>query len=167
MCLGGFVTFFAQNDDDANASLTDAYWYATGIVVSTAFITSTYHPYTLYTYKRACQMRVACSGLIYRKSLRITKSCIDDGQNGHIINLLSNDLWKFDKGLAYLYFIWKGPLETLAYSIVIYREIGISAMIGMAFMVAFVPLQGNFHVIIEYFRNFSVTEPHSQVLQMC
>lgn len=88
-------------------------------------------------------MRVACSGLIYRKSLRLRKSAAKEGQNGHIINLLSNDLSQFDDGLLYLHDVWKGPLEALAFFIVIYIEIGIAAAVGMAFLICFIPLQGN------------------------
>lgn len=143
ICLGGFVSYFAQTNA-TEISTIDAYWYASGIVLATGFITLTFHPFVLYTAKEACKIRVACSGLIYSKSLRLLKSATQEGQNGQIINLLSNDLSKFDRAITFLYCVWKGPFETIAYSMVIYREIGISAVIGMAFLVAFVPLQGNF-----------------------
>lgn len=88
-------------------------------------------------------MRVACSGLIYKKSLRLLKSTTEEGQSGKIINLLSNDLSKFDIGLAFLHDVWKGPLEAATFFIVIYNEIGLAAVAGMAFLASFIPLQGS------------------------
>lgn len=123
-------------------SLEDAYWYAAGIVLSTAFVTATFHPFLLFIFKTACKVRVSCSGLIYQKSLRLLKSSTEEGQNGKIINLLSNDLMKFDIGLRHLAELWRGPMQALAFFVVLYIEIGNSAFIGMAFLALFVPLQG-------------------------
>lgn len=147
ICLGGFVGYFAQTEG-VDITLNDAYWYASGIVFSTAFMIITFHPFILFIFKTACKVRVACSGLIYQKTLRLLKSSTEEGQSGKIINLLSNDLAKFDIGLAFLHDVWKGPLEALAFFVVIYIEIGISAVAGMAFLFSFVPLQGknDFHV---------------------
>lgn len=125
-----------------DVTLNDAYWYASGIVFSTAFMIITFHPFILYIFKTSCKVRVACSGLIYQKTLRLLKSSAEEGQNGKIINLLSSDLAKFDIGLAFLHDVWKGPLEALVFFVVIYIEIGIAAVAGMAFLASFIPLQG-------------------------
>lgn len=141
ICLGGLVAYFASTEK-SGISLTDAYWYASGIVLSTAFMIVAFHPTILYVFKVATMVRVGCSGLMYRKALRLSKSSNEDGLNGRIINILSNDLGKFDIGLAFLHDVWKGPLESIIFFIVIYKEIGISAIIGMAFLASFIPLQG-------------------------
>ncbi|XP_031639018.1 multidrug resistance-associated protein 4-like [Contarinia nasturtii] len=138
ICLGGFVEYFSKS---GNVSLNDAYWYASGIVITTAYITATYHPFFLFIFKTACKVRAACSGLIYLKSLRLLKSSTEDGQNGKIINLLSNDLTKFNNGLRYLVELWRGPMQAFAFFVAIYIEIGHYAIIGMAFLALFVPLQ--------------------------
>lgn len=77
--------------------------------------------------------------------MRLLKSAAEEGQNGTIINLLSNDLAKFDIGLAFLHDVWKGPFEALAFFVVIYMEIGVAAVAGMAFLASFIPLQGEFN----------------------
>lgn len=143
ICLGGLVTYFAQTDK-TDITRSDAYWYATGIVLSTAFMVATYHPFVLFLFKVSAKLRVACNGLIYRKVLHLSKSSSEEGQNGKIINLISTDLAKFEEGCTYLHDVWKGPIETLVFFIVIYMEIGVAAFAGMAFMICFVPLQGKF-----------------------
>lgn len=139
--MGGFISYFAQIEG-FEVTRIDAYWYATGIVLSTAFTLLTAHPFTLFVIKMSCKVRVACSGLIYQKTLRLTKSLADDGENGKIINLLTNDLDKIDMALLVLHDVAKGPLEALVFFIVVYIEIGVSAVVGMVFLVSFVPLQG-------------------------
>lgn len=142
ICLGGFVAYFAQTEA-TDITLNDAYWYASGIVLSSAYMIITFNPFILYQFKTACKVRVACSGLIYQKSLRLLKSSTEEGQSGKIINLLSNDLAKFDLGMTFLNDLWKGPLQAIAFFVVIYMEIGIASVVGMAFLFSFVPLQGN------------------------
>lgn len=90
-------------------------------------------------------MRVAFGGLIYQKALRLLKSSTEEGQSGKIINLLSNDLAKLELALQYLHDCWKGPLQAIAFFVVMYMEIGVSAFIGMAFLIFFIPLQGKQH----------------------
>lgn len=74
----------------------------------------------------------------------MSKSAVYEGLNGKLINIMSNDLAKFELALAFLHDIWKGPMQAILFTYFIYREIGISAIIGVAFLASFVPLQGLF-----------------------
>ncbi|KAG4078913.1 hypothetical protein HA402_007640 [Bradysia odoriphaga] len=138
--LGGFVDHFAHNDSTESNS-ADAYWHATGIVVSLLYINFTFHQFRTYKSMVACKIRVACGGLLYQKSLRMTKSSVEDAQNGQMISLLSNDLTKIDFRFGFITFFFEVPMEFLAYFVICYIEIGVSAVIGMVFLLAFTPLQ--------------------------
>ena len=140
MCLGGLVSYFVPNQTDITKQ--DAYWYALGIVFSSAYGIVTFHPFILFVFNTSAKLRLGCTGLVYRKSLRLSKASIDDGLTGKVINILSNDLAKFDIGLAFLMDVWKGPLEALVFGVFIYYEIGASGIIGMLFLASFIPLQG-------------------------
>lgn len=139
--MGGFISYFSEIEG-FDVTLNDAFWYASGIVFSSAFMLVTFHPFHMYVVKMSCKVRVGCSGLIYQKTLRLTKSQADEGESGRIINLLSNDIDKFDTALVVLQDVLKGPLEALAFSIVIYMEIGGAAFVGILFLASFIPLQG-------------------------
>lgn len=77
------------------------------------------------------------------QSLRLTKSTTaTDGLSGKILNLLSNDVGKFDIALAFIHDLWKGPMEALLLGYFIYIEIGYSGLLGMGFLLSFIPLQG-------------------------
>lgn len=61
--------------------------------------------------------------------------------HGKVINLLSNDLAKFDIALAFFHDIWKGPFETILIGYLIYREIGVAGIVGIVFILSFIPIQ--------------------------
>lgn len=143
ICLGRLVAYFTQSEHDTTITLNEANAYATGIVFSTAILFCTFHPYTFFALNTSCKMRMACGGLIYRKSLRILKASAEDGQNGKIINILSSDLPRFDSAFTFAHEMWEGPIQTLLFLVVIYIQIGLAGIIGVVFLLAFSPLQGN------------------------
>lgn len=73
--------------------------------------------------------------------LRMTKSSQVDGLQGRVINLLSNDFAKFDLAMCFIHDLWKGPLETILLGYLAYREIGYSGIIGIIFILSFIPIQ--------------------------
>lgn len=73
--------------------------------------------------------------------LRMSKSCQVDGLQGRVINLLTNDLGKFDFALAFLHDLWKGPLEVFLLGYLSYREIGYAGIVGILFILSFIPIQ--------------------------
>ncbi|XP_037816429.1 probable multidrug resistance-associated protein lethal(2)03659 isoform X2 [Lucilia sericata] len=100
-----------------------------------------YQPYLFFAFKKSTQIRVSLAGLIYRKCLQLSKNSSDEGLRGRAINILANDLSAFDTVLSFLNDWWKGPLETLIIGYLMYREIGWAAVIGISFILAFIPLQ--------------------------
>jgi ATP-binding cassette, subfamily C (CFTR/MRP), member 4 len=71
----------------------------------------------------------------------LTKSTQVDGLQGKVINLLSNDLSKFDLALAFLHDLWKGPFEVFLLGFLTYREMGFAGVIGIIFILSFIPIQ--------------------------
>ncbi|KAI8123562.1 putative multidrug resistance-associated protein lethal(2)03659 [Lucilia cuprina] len=137
--LGGLVSFFAAGQ--TNVSEQDAFAYAAGIVMCSFLIVMGYQPYLFFAFKKSTQIRVSLAGLIYRKCLQVSKNSSDEGLRGRAINILANDLSVFDMVLCFVHDWWKGPLEALIIGYLMYREIGWAAVIGISFMLAFIPLQ--------------------------
>lgn len=141
LCLGGFINYFGQTESGEVITFGDAYWYASGMVFSFLFVVLTFSPFVLYLMDISGRIRIGLSGLIYRKILRMSTSSIDGGQIGRIINLLSNDLRRFDEGLLRIFNLWKAPLEAVAFIGAIYMEIGVAAFVGAGFLICFIPLE--------------------------
>ncbi|XP_061388505.1 probable multidrug resistance-associated protein lethal(2)03659 [Musca vetustissima] len=138
--LGGLVSYFATGQ--TSISKENAYMFAIGIVVCCIMRVMLLHPYVYYLFNLGTKIRLGLSGLMYRKCLKLPKSAASDRLRARAINILSNDLSSFDYALSFLHDVWKGPAESLLIGYLMYKEIGLSAIIGVAFMLSFIPLQG-------------------------
>lgn len=128
-------------EDQTEISKETAYLYALGITFFSPIIALTFHPWFYYMFCIGTKIRLALSGLIYRKCLKLSKSSSNDGSNGKAINIMSNDLGKFDICLVFLHDLWKGPVESLLLGTVMFLHIEYAAIIGIGFMFLFIPLQ--------------------------
>ncbi|XP_053674245.1 uncharacterized protein LOC128724542 [Anopheles nili] len=140
LLLGELVSYFTPNQD--TISKQDAYLYAAGIITCSLLSVISFHPFIFYIFQLGMKFRIGASCLIYNKVLKLSKSTTaGDGLNGKIINLLSNDVGKFDIALCFVHDLWKGPMEAILLGYFIYRQIGFSGLLGMAFLLSFIPLQ--------------------------
>lgn len=138
--IGGLVSYFVANQTEITHR--DAYWYAAGISLSLLFHIIAYHPFRIWIYCMATKYRLACAGLIYEKSLTLSKLSINEGMSGKVLTILANDLSRLEPGLVSFLDVYKGPLETMIFGYLIYAEAGFAGFVGVLFLVAFVPIQG-------------------------
>uniref|UniRef100_A0A8I5Y0H3 ATP binding cassette subfamily C member 4 n=1 Tax=Rattus norvegicus TaxID=10116 RepID=A0A8I5Y0H3_RAT len=75
------------------------------------------------------------------EALRLSNSAMGKTTTGQIVNLLSNDVNKFDQVTIFLHFLWAGPLQAIGVTILLWVEIGISCLAGLAILVILLPLQ--------------------------
>lgn len=101
----------------------EAYFYATAVVLASAFNVMLMHPYLLSQMHLGMKMRVALCSMIYRKSLRLSKNALGETTVGQIVNLLSNDVGRLDIAIIFLHFLWVGPIETIAVSYLMYSKV--------------------------------------------
>ncbi|XP_053661392.1 ATP-binding cassette sub-family C member 4 [Anopheles marshallii] len=140
LLLGELVSYFTPNQD--TISERDAYLYAIGVITCSLLSVISFHPFIFYIFQLGMKFRIGASCLIYNKVLKLSKSTTaGDGLNGKIINLLSNDVGKFDIALCFVHDLWKGPMEAILLGYFIYCQIGFSGLLGMAFLMSFIPLQ--------------------------
>lgn len=96
------------------------------------------------------KIRIAISSIFYRKALRLSQTALGETAPGKMVNLLSNDVNRFVMASAYINFIWTAPLTTICVAILLVREIGYSALIGIGMIGIVVPIQSE--------RSFKVTK---------
>lgn len=106
------------------------------------------HPTMMALMHNAMKLRISCSSLVYRKTLRLSRTALGKTTLGQLVNLLSNDVSKFDQGFILAHFTWIAPLQTAAGTYLLYKEIGDSAFIGVSFLLLFIPAQSKY---IEFF----------------
>ncbi|XP_056646549.1 probable multidrug resistance-associated protein lethal(2)03659 [Diorhabda sublineata] len=119
----------------------EAYYYAAGVVLCSLISILLSHPYMFAVCHMGMKIRVACCSLIYRKALRLSKTALGDTTAGQIVNLLSNDVNRFDYVVIFAHQMWLAPLETVVCTYFMYQEVGVAAVIGVLVVIAFVPLQ--------------------------
>ncbi|XP_060519010.1 probable multidrug resistance-associated protein lethal(2)03659 isoform X2 [Cylas formicarius] len=139
LILGPLLRFYMPNEEDI--TLTQAYWYAAGVVFCSLTNILISHPYMLGVLHFGMKLRVACCSLIYRKSLRLSKAALGETTAGQVVNLLSNDVNRFDVAVLFVHQLWLGPLETIICTYLMYLHVGVSAAIGVLVLIFFVPLQ--------------------------
>lgn len=87
------------------------------------------------------KIRVACCALIYRKALKLSQTSLRKTNIGQIVNLLSNDVNRFDVAVVFAHQIWIGPLECIIVTYLMYQEVGVSAVFGVTVLLLFIPIQ--------------------------
>lgn len=58
-----------------------------------------------------------------------------------MINLISNDVNRFDQIFMVLHYMWSVPIGTILAVILLYNVIGIASVSGIPFLLILVPLQ--------------------------
>lgn len=64
-----------------------------------------------------------------------------EGTAGQAINLMSNDVSRFDWLMSFTHDIWRAPLGSTIAGYFIFTQVGFSGLIGMGILVLFMPLQ--------------------------
>lgn len=60
---------------------------------------------------------------------------------GHVTNLMSNDVSRFDMVSVFINWIWSAPLLTLAIAGILYQRIGWPPLVGIGIIAIVTPLQ--------------------------
>ncbi|XP_004680354.2 PREDICTED: multidrug resistance-associated protein 4 [Condylura cristata] len=139
--LGKIISYFENYDPTDSAALQEAYTYATVLTTCTLVLAILHHLYFYHVQCVGMRLRVAMCHMIYRKALRLSNSAMGKTTTGQIVNLLSGDVNKFDQVTIFLHFLWAGPLQAIAVTALLWMEIGISCLAGMAVLLILLPLQ--------------------------
>ncbi|XP_066976379.1 ATP-binding cassette sub-family C member 4-like isoform X2 [Macrobrachium rosenbergii] len=138
LCLGGLIRYF--NGEKGYTEL-HGWLYCTGVVMGSLLYIFSHHPFFFGTQHSGMQIRVASCSMIYRKALRLSKAALGKTTVGQMVNLLSNDVNRFDTSIIFLHYLWIGPLQTLIVVGILWNEIGPSCLAGIMLLILFVPLQ--------------------------
>lgn len=75
--------------------------------------------------------------------LKLNQTSLGKITAGQLVNLLSNDVQRFDYASLFLHFIWIMPIQCATGLYVMYTSVGIAAFAGMlAMSLEAIPLQG-------------------------
>ncbi|XP_006804146.1 multidrug resistance-associated protein 4-like isoform X1 [Neolamprologus brichardi] len=153
LLLGKIILFFENGDPDDQRSLGMAYVYAAAMSISTLGLTILQHLYYYHVQRTGMRIRVAMCHMIYRKALRLSAKSMGQTTTGQIVNLLSNDVNRFDEITLNLHYLWVGPLQAVVIIVFLWYEIGASCLAGVAVIALMMPIQTWFGKLFGIFRS--------------
>lgn len=137
--LGKLILYFNKK---STMSKDEAYTYAGALIFATLCTIAVNHHSFLICQKIGMRIRIACCSIIYRKILRLSKAAQGRTAAGQVVNLLSNDVSRFDFVTMWLHFVWIMPIQTVVITYLIWDAVGWSALIGvLAIFLQTVPVQ--------------------------
>uniref|UniRef100_A0A8C6CRZ5 Multidrug resistance-associated protein 4 n=1 Tax=Moschus moschiferus TaxID=68415 RepID=A0A8C6CRZ5_MOSMO len=139
--LGKMVSYVENYNPNDSAALHEAYGYAAGLSACVLVWAVLHHLCFYHIQHVGMRLRVAVCHMIYRKALRLRSSAMGKTTTGQIVNLLSNDVNRFDQVTMFFHYLWVGPLQAIAVTTLLWMEIGMGCLAGMAVLIILLLLQ--------------------------
>ncbi|KOB65752.1 putative ATP-dependent bile acid permease [Operophtera brumata] len=108
---------FNYNDAKGTIAWGEAVFFAFGIIFCSAVNVMVQHPFMMGLMHMGMKMRVGVCSLIYRKALKVSLQNMSESSAGLVVNLMANDVNRFDTGPLFAHYLWIGPLETVIHFI--------------------------------------------------
>ncbi|ETE70047.1 Cystic fibrosis transmembrane conductance regulator, partial [Ophiophagus hannah] len=118
-----------------------AYYLAIGLCLLFIVRMLLLHPAIFALHHIGMQIRIAMFSLIYKKTLKLSSRVLDKISIGQLVSLLSNNLNKFDEGLALAHYVWIAPLQVVLLMGLLWEMLQASAFCGLGFLILVVFFQ--------------------------
>ncbi|XP_049854957.1 ATP-binding cassette sub-family C member 4-like [Schistocerca gregaria] len=144
------LTYF---NPETEVSKDQAYLYAAVLLLSSLLNIFIMHHTSLISQRIGMRIRVACCSLLYRKVIRLSKTAAGQTGAGQMVNLLSNDVSRFDMVPMFIHFVWLTPLQTIIAAWFIWEAVGWASIIGIVgIFLQTVPVQSYMSQLTSKFR---------------
>ncbi|XP_030057237.1 ATP-binding cassette sub-family C member 4 [Microcaecilia unicolor] len=164
--LGKIINYFEAYDPSDSVAMTYAYINATALSFCTLTLAILHHLYFYFVTRTGMKLRVAMCHMIYKKALRLSNAAMGKTTIGQIVNLLSNDVNRFDQATIFLHFLWAAPLQAIAVTVLLWIEIGPSCLAGMAVLFILMPMQTCFGKLFTSLRSKTAALTDSRIRTM-
>ncbi|XP_023285607.1 multidrug resistance-associated protein 4-like [Seriola lalandi dorsalis] len=164
--LGKMIKYFENYNPDDKTALYETLGYAAALSICTIGLAVLHHLYFYHVQRTGMKIRVAMCHMIYKKALCLSSSAMGKTTTGQIVNLLSNDVNRFDDVTIFLHFLWVGPLQAAAVVGLLWMEIGPSCLAGMVVLMFLMPVQTLFGRLFSKFRSKTAGLTDSRIRTM-
>ncbi|KAI4543744.1 hypothetical protein MG293_006538 [Ovis ammon polii] len=143
----------ASYDPDNKVERSIAIYLGIGLCLLFIVRTLLLHPAIFGLHHIGMQMRIAMFSLIYKKTLKLSSRVLDKISIGQLVSLLSNNLNKFDEGLALAHFVWIAPLQVTLLMGLLWDLLQAFTFCGLAFLVVLALLQAGLGKMMMKYRD--------------
>lgn len=119
----------------------EALYYAIGMIAAKAASVILDNQYSVIAFLTGVRSRIAVCSLMYRKALRLSRNALSDTSPGKVVNLMSNDVNRFDILSYLLCYMWSAPIVTIIVLVLLWHEVGWAGPIGMGVIFVVTPIQ--------------------------
>ncbi|XP_050511824.1 ATP-binding cassette sub-family C member 4-like isoform X2 [Diabrotica virgifera virgifera] len=136
-----FIALFSGENREENQG--DMYIYGGLLILVSVLSIFFMHHLQIGLASIGMRVRVACSSLVYRKITKLSHQTLGQTAVGQVVNLMSNDVHRFDLVLLPLHAFWAIPFQFVILSYFIWQQVQIASLAGLVSMVIIsLPLQG-------------------------
>lgn len=86
-----------------------------------------------------------CQFAFCKQAICLSQTALGETSPGKVVNLLSNDVSRFEWVTICMNSMWTGPLLSIVIGILLWREIGPAGLVGIAIIFIVVPVQSMCH----------------------
>ncbi|KAL6254634.1 hypothetical protein P5V15_013941 [Pogonomyrmex californicus] len=138
LLLGGLLRYFRK---DSVELYENALWYGAGICITTGMNVISGNQAIFGAFHVGAKVRIAVCSVVYRKALRLSKTALGETAPGKVVNLMANDVNRFDLVSILIHHMWSAPLSTLIVAYILYQNVGYAGLIGIVAIFIVVPIQ--------------------------
>eukprot|EP00096_Caligus_rogercresseyi_P011383 TRINITY_DN4461_c0_g1_i2.p1 TRINITY_DN4461_c0_g1~~TRINITY_DN4461_c0_g1_i2.p1 ORF type:complete len:890 (+),score=159.36 TRINITY_DN4461_c0_g1_i2:173-2842(+) len=150
------VSYFSTGG--SSMSLDELYVWA-GVLVGAGILFVLFDQrYWYQSLKTGMQLRIAASALIYRKSLTLSHASLGKSSTGQMVNLMSNDVNRFDNSTVFLQYLWVAPLQFMLVMFITTYYAGIEAIAGGCLLIFFIFFQTYMGKMFSKLRSMTATK---------
>ncbi|XP_014467786.1 PREDICTED: multidrug resistance-associated protein 4-like [Dinoponera quadriceps] len=143
---GWIIKYFHSKPNEPNrVTKNDALIYSACLIINLIISVIMMNNSNMISLQVGMRIRIACSSLIYRKLLRLNRTSLNQTSTGQIVNLLSNDVLRFDQVAQFLHYVWIMPIQIMLVTYIMWQRAGISCFVGVGLLLFItLPIQGSF-----------------------
>ncbi|XP_067134883.1 ATP-binding cassette sub-family C member 4-like isoform X2 [Centruroides vittatus] len=135
----GLIINYFENRQEWNQY--NVYFTLAGFFVLLAIYFSTYNISVFITELYAMKLRIAFCTLIYRKAIRLSPSSLERSNVGQMVNLLANDVGKFQNKVICLPVLFTSPFFIITSIAMLWKYYGWTILIGFLVIFLYFPIQ--------------------------
>lgn len=145
-------TMDPETSDIEHVSHGQAISYAMILTISSFAFAFSRRSVIVLCLRIANNVRIALTVMIYRKILKLSKSSLEQTDIGQVLNIISNDLKRFENVGFQLSYILTGPIISIIVIYISYSYLGVACIGGFAVLMLFIPFQGFMGRLFNIFR---------------
>ncbi|KAK8730961.1 hypothetical protein OTU49_007721 [Cherax quadricarinatus] len=136
LLLHELVTFIENKDED----ILKGYAYAGGLCVVALIATFCSIHFNYLLAKVSLRVRAAVISTVYRKVLQVNAANLSKFSTGEVVNLMSTDTDRIVNFCQSFHALWSLPLQLAVTLYLLYQEIGIAFISGVAVIIILIPI---------------------------